>query len=339
MFACLLAVGFYPLYERIQSWVQRRGLAALLSTLLIYVVILLPLAFVATTVAAEISEQFAKLKAASVDDGGIGPHLQSQMDDLTAWIAPRMRISDEELRAQITSQLNAAAQWMGKAFALGLVFAGSTIVNGVLAAIILFFLLREGRRIPDTIMAFLPLRKEDSSELIAVISDTLIANLYGVIGVALAQGVLVGVGLAIAGISSPFTWGVVAAFCSMLPVVGPTLAWVPAAVWLFATGSYGSATFLVIWGVLVVGLADNILRPLLVSGTTNQHPLLIFVSMLGGTSAFGIMGLFLGPLLISVTLAVLKVFRREMLSQGRKVLEFSRNSVARTNRTDLTRKG
>lgn len=315
MFACLLAVGFYPLYERIRSWVQRPGLAALLSILLIYIVILLPLAFVATTVASEISEQFAKFKAASVDEGGIGPRLQSQVNALTAWIAPRMRISDEELRAQITGQLNAAAQWLGKAFAVGVVFAGSMIVNGVLTAIILFFLLREGHRIPNAIAEFLPLREEDSSELIAVMSDTLIANLYGVIGVALAQGVLAAVGLAIAGISSPFTWGVVAAFCSMLPVFGPTLVWVPAAVWLVATGSYGSAIFLAIWGVLVVGLADNILRPLLVSGRTNQHPLLIFVSMLGGTSAFGIMGLFLGPLLVSVTIATLKVFRREMLSQ------------------------
>lgn len=149
-----------------------------------------------------------------------------------------------------------------------------------------------------------------------LIGDTLIANLYGVVGVALAQGILAGAGLAIAGIPSPFTWGVISAFCSMLPVIGPTLVWVPASIWLLATGAYGSGIFLIIWGVVVIGMADNILRPILVSGKSDQHPLLVFLSILGGTSAFGIMGLFLGPLLISVTIAVFKVFRRELSTQA-----------------------
>jgi predicted PurR-regulated permease PerM len=162
-----------------------------------------------------------------------------------------------------------------------------------------------------TLVDLLPLGKEDTQELLDVIGESLTANVYGVLGVAVAQGVLLGIALAIAGIPSPLTWTVVATICAMLPVIGPTVVWIPAAIWLFASGSYGMGVFLVIWGVVVVGLADNILRPLLVVGRTKQNPLLVFLSILGGTSAFGLMGLFLGPLLVSVTVAVFYVLRRE----------------------------
>jgi predicted PurR-regulated permease PerM len=117
--------------------------------------------------------------------------------------------------------------------------------------------------------------------------------------------------MAISGIPSPFTWGLVAGLSSMLPLFGSALVWVPAVVWLLATGSYGSGIFMLVWGV-VVSVSDNILRPLVVGGQTNQNGLLVFLSLLGGTAVFGPPGLFLGPLVVSLTVAVLRVFRRKI---------------------------
>lgn len=163
MFACLLAVGFYPLYRLMLKWVHRPGLAALLSTLLIYVVILFPMAFVATTVAGEVGDQFAKLRTASEFEGGIAPHLQIQLKKLASWVAPRVRMTEAEMVGQVTSRLDTAAQWIGKGFAVGVALAGSWIMNGVLAAIILFFLLRDGRAIRDAIVDFLPIKRTPKS--------------------------------------------------------------------------------------------------------------------------------------------------------------------------------
>lgn len=313
LFACLLAVGCQPMHERFEKW-TRPGLAAFFSTLFIYVLILVPLAFVVTKVVGEISGEYARIKAASGEGGGIGPYLQAQVQHVIAWVAPRLGIDEERLGAEIAARLEAPVQWMGRVVAQGLALAGSAILNATLTCLILFFFLRDGELIRTAIVGVLPLKKADSNHLLSVISETLKANLYGVVGVALAQGVLSGIGLAIAGIPSPVTWGAVAGLCSMLPVVGPTLVWVPAGIWLLATGSHAMAVFLFVWGLVVVGMADNILRPMLVAGKTEQHPMLVFVSMLGGANAFGITGLFLGPLLISVTIAVFRVFVREMSS-------------------------
>jgi predicted PurR-regulated permease PerM len=316
LFACLMAVAFYPVHRNLVRRIRRPTMSALLSTLMIYALILLPLTFVAITVGGEIVEQYGRLKEASAADGGVGRYLQRQMNAVIGAVAPRLQMEEPRLAEEITSRLESGANWIAKSFASGLLAFGSFITNAVLAMVILFFFLRDGEQIRAGISDIIPLKKDDSEHLLCVIRDTIQANLHGVIGVAVVQGGLLTIGLLIAGVPSPFTWGVIGAVCSMIPMVGTALVWVPAVLWLLTTGSYGVGIFLAIWGVLV-GLADNLLRPLMVGGETNQHPMLVFVSILGGMSAFGMMGLFLGPLLISTTIAVFAVFRREVSTEAK----------------------
>jgi predicted PurR-regulated permease PerM len=214
--------------------------------------------------------------------------------------------------SQVTARAQAGIQAIVGFTGGFLVGAGASIVDFFIASVMIFFFLREGHKIHDALVDFMPLSKADAEGLLGVVRDTIKANFYGVVGVAVVQGALTLIGLLIAGVPSALTWAAFATAFACIPMVGPPLVWVPATIWLASTGHPGAAVFLAAWGVIVVGLADNFLRPALVSGKTNQNSMLVFFSLIGGTAAFGILGLFVGPLLVSITIAVFKVLRREM---------------------------
>jgi predicted PurR-regulated permease PerM len=132
---------------------------------------------------------------------------------------------------------------------------------------------------------------------------------YGGIAVGLAQGSLAGLAFWVLGLSSPVLWGLVAALTSLIPIFGTGIVWAPAAIILLLGGHWIKALILFGWGAAVVAQVDAVLRPYVVSGRAKMHNLLIFFALLGGVKAFGIMGLFIGPVVVSVTLAVLDMLR------------------------------
>jgi predicted PurR-regulated permease PerM len=124
------------------------------------------------------------------------------------------------------------------------------------------------------------------------------------------------IGFWFSSLPSPVTWGLVTFLCSMIPIVGVALIWIPAAITLFAKGAIWKGIIFVLWSVLVVGLSDNIIRPWLVVGRVKQHPLLVLFSILGGTQAFGLPGLILGPVVVAITIALIKAIRVELYRQS-----------------------
>jgi len=139
-----------------------------------------------------------------------------------------------------------------------------------------------------------------------VTHHSIVANVNGVLAVALAQGLFLGLGFWFLGIGSPMLWGLFGAIASVIPFVGSTLIWVPFVIGLIFLGSYWKALVLGLWGGLVVGSLDNILRPLIVGAQEKEHPVLLGFAMLGGTYAFGPLGLILGPLVVSLAGAVVQ---------------------------------
>jgi len=135
------------------------------------------------------------------------------------------------------------------------------------------------------------------------------ASVYGVFTIAIVQGTLGGLAFWILGLPSAIVWGVAMIFLSMIPMLGAFIVWVPAAIYLFATGHYVKGVVLVLWGTLVIGMIDNFLRPKLVGGRTKLHELLIFFAVLGGLQVFGVLGIVLGPVVLAITLALVDVFR------------------------------
>ena len=163
----------------------------------------------------------------------------------------------------------------------------------------LFYFLRDGDRIVGLIRQLLPFEPARRDRMISQTHDLVVATVGSTFAVAITQGALTGITLGFLGFESPVLWGVMTAFTSLLPAVGSGLVWGPAAIYLFATGDFVRAIILVAIGVGVIGMADNVLRPLLLSGRTTMHGLLVFISLLGGMAAFGFIGLVIGPVAVA----------------------------------------
>ncbi len=174
----------------------------------------------------------------------------------------------------------------------------------------LFFLLRDGATIGRQISDLLPLPARERQRLMSDTRDLVIASVGAGLMVAAAQGTIGGIAFWLLGISAPVIWGVAMAMGSLVPVVGAALVWAPTALWLLMSGQVGRGTVLVVVGALGISMADNILRPLVLSGRSSASGLVIFIGLLGGVSAFGFIGLVIGPIVLVTAGSLLAVFTR-----------------------------
>jgi predicted PurR-regulated permease PerM len=174
----------------------------------------------------------------------------------------------------------------------------------------MFFLLRDGHALGRQIRDLLPLPDRERDRLIADTKDLVIASVGAGLAVAAVQGLIGGVAFAILGVNAPVIWGVVMAMCALIPVVGSALVWVPTAAWLLLSGEIWRGIVLVLVGALGISMADNILRPLLLAGRTSASGLIVFLGLLGGVSAFGFIGLVIGPIILVTAGSLLTVFTR-----------------------------
>ncbi|MCA1601019.1 MAG: AI-2E family transporter [Acidobacteria bacterium] len=197
--------------------------------------------------------------------------------------------------------------------------AGRTlgVIGGVIGAIVqmffvvftMYYLFRDGDKIFAALRDALPLESKQATAIMARTRDVIGASVYGVLAIAIVQGVLGGLAFWALGVPSAIVWGVAMTFLSMIPMLGAFLVWVPAAIYLALTGHAVKAVLLVLWGTLVIGMIDNFLRPKLVGERTKLHELLIFFAVLGGLQVFGVLGIVLGPVVLAITLALVDVFQ------------------------------
>jgi predicted PurR-regulated permease PerM len=185
-----------------------------------------------------------------------------------------------------------------------LVFGGGILFAGLLqlglSVVVAFFLYRDGEAAADRVMRITSrIGAARGRHLLNVAGSTVVSVVYGILGTALAQGVLAGIGFLIAGVPGAALLGLATFFLSVVPV-GPPLIWIPATLWLFFQGSTGWAVFLGLWGLLVVSMVDNVLKPMIISHGSHLPFMLVLLGVLGGAAAFGFVGIFLGPTLLAV---------------------------------------
>jgi predicted PurR-regulated permease PerM len=174
----------------------------------------------------------------------------------------------------------------------------------------LYFLLRDGETIGIQIRSLLPLPENERERLMTDTRDLVIASVGAGLLVAAVQGFISGVALWLLGVKEPVVWGVATAFCSLIPVVGSALLWVPISLWLLLSGEVVRGIILLIVGVVGIGMVDNVLRPLLLAGRTSASGLVVFLGILGGASAFGFIGLVLGPIILVTAGSLIAAFTR-----------------------------
>jgi predicted PurR-regulated permease PerM len=314
-FASVIAIGFYPLYLRISRIVRGLNKSALLATFIVLLIFILPALFVASAAGGELIKAARYFGDRSTEQGGAVAYLAGKQQIALNWLSKYVDTEElhlEEAMANLPGQVSKVLLAVGSHLVGGL--AGFT-GNAILTFLILFFLFRDGRAAIENVISVLPLSRDQAMHLLVGIRDSVIANLYGILAVGFAQGLLTGLALAVLRMPSALLLGLATAFCSVIPIVGTMLVWLPAAIYLMATGHLWKGLILIVWCSAVVGTVDNIIRPLVIGSKVELHPLLLLFSLLGGLHVFGFIGIFIGPVVISMIAAVISMLREEWAAE------------------------
>jgi len=312
--AIVIAIVFYPLHVRVQSFIRRRNAAATLSTVLVLLIVTIPAVVLGVTVTREIGEMYHALSQETAAQGGVSPYVTHLIEKPLAVIGKYVDLSEFDFRAAALRGLEQASRYLLSIGPKAVRNIFSLALGVVVAFFTLFFLFRDGHDIREHAVTALPLTLEQANRLFVGINQTIVANVHGGIAVGTAQGSLTGLAFWVLGLSSPIVWGLVTAMVSLIPLVGTAVIWVPAAAIVAISGHWVKALILLGWGAAVVSQVDALIRPYVIGERVKTHTLLVFFALLGGVRAFGILGLFIGPVVLSVTIAVLDMLREMNLT-------------------------
>ena len=309
--AWALVIAF--LIQPLHRWLTRRlggrnVLSAALLTVVVFLVVIGPLAGLGAAFAAQVTELARYAQAFAAE------HKPADMSDLASfpvigpvavWIQETAGISFGQIQAWAIEAAQTVLKVLGSLGRAAFLGALGTVVGFALMMFILFFAIRDGERVADTARALIPVDERDKTRLFAHLASVARALVYGAGVTALVQGALVGIGFTAVGLPSPIVFGVLAALAALIPLIGTPVVWVPALIVLVLQDRWYAAVFLALWGGFVTTI-DNFLRPWLVAGRAQIDALTVFIGVLGGVSAFGPIGVILGPLVLALAIALVR---------------------------------
>jgi predicted PurR-regulated permease PerM len=299
-----LAVVCVPLQRRIEALVRSPGLAAGISVFLIGAVSLIFVIFVGQRLAQEASSGTQVINT-RIESGEWRRAIEQH---------PRLiPVADWVEQQNLPATVKSTVTWMsttGAGFVRGSVIE---LVSVLLTFYLLFYLLRDRRAAISALRTSLPLSSAEMDRMLHRVGDTLHATIYGTLVVASVQGFLGGLMFWFLGLSAPLLWGVVMGLLAIIPILGAFVVWIPATLFLAAEGRWWQALILALWGVIVVGTIDNLLRPILVGRRLQLPTVLAFISVVGGIAVFGSSGLILGPVALTVTMVLLEIWPHRIL--------------------------
>lgn len=306
--AMALAVLFTPFQRWLESKLKRRSLAALVSVLVIGLMVVVPVTLVGQRLVLQAATG-AELIGAKVESGEWRRAIEAQPR-----LAPLVERIDRYLdlpgtARTLTTRMSAIAGSIVKSSAI-------QVIGFCLIFYLLFFFLRDREAVLEALRSLSPLSEAEMDRLFGRVNDTIHATVYGTLAVASVQGLLGGLMFWALGLPAPLLWGVVMALLAVVPVLGAFVVWLPAALFLALEDSWGRALILTLWGVLVVGTIDNLLRPILVGNRLKLHTVLAFISIVGGLILFGAAGLILGPIALTITTVLLEVWSRRLAAEA-----------------------
>ncbi|GAB3658760.1 AI-2E family transporter [Ramlibacter alkalitolerans] len=302
--AVFIAIVFWPLHQRfVQGSHGRRNMAALASLTVILLIVILPLAMIIASTTAEASVLVEKMRSGEIQ---IGQFFQRMLDALPHWarsVLERFGVGDLGL---LQKKLLATLTSSGQVLTSRVVGIGQVTLDFVVAFFVmlyvLFFLFRDGEQLSQSIARAIPLHPQHTRRLLTQFATVVRATVKGNIVVALVQGALGSLAFWVLGLPGALLWGAVMALLSLLPAVGAAMVWGPIAIYYFLTGALVKAIGLAVWGALVIGLVDNVLRPILVGKDTRMPDYLVLVATLGGIVVFGLNGFVIGPVIAAIFL-------------------------------------
>lgn len=321
--AGILATVFYPVY----AWIRRKvggreNWAAILSCLLVALVVVVPLTVFSVVL---VQKGLTSFKAIQdwVQSGKIQQALASEqiqtwlhdprIEQVLAWknhYFPTLTLKELDLTSRLVSGTKMVVTYFGGQVLPMLNNVFSLLMNFLLMLFCMFYFFRDGERVIAWLLRICPLPDVYEKKVLERIKVVSKSAILGTVLTAVAQGMLAMIAFAVVGIGW-FFWGVVLGFASLIPLVGTALIWVPCVLYLFIIGKVWSAIGLAVYCVLVVGSADNLLRPILMQGDTGLSSMLLFFSLIGGIQLFGLLGVIYGPLIFGITAMLLYIYGLE----------------------------
>ena len=310
LWGTILAIVFAPLYRRQMKFMgQRRTLAALATVVIVLLIVILPILVIGGLLVQEAMSVYGRFSSGELN---FGRYFEQLFAAIPAWmrdILDRFGLSNlGAMQERFSTALMYGGQFIaGKALNIGQ-DTFELLVNLCIVLYLLFFLLRDGDYLTRRIRTAIPLYPDQQRELFNNFTTVIRATVKGNVVVAIAQGALGGLIFWFLGVHAPVLWAVVMAFLSLLPAVGSALVWLPVAIYFLVTGATWQGIVLIAFGVLVIGLVDNVLRPILVGKDTKMPDYVVLIATLGGMAIFGINGFVIGPVIAAMFMAVWDIF-------------------------------
>lgn len=308
IWATFLAFLLYPAHLRLTRYLRNREQwSALLLTLLTLVLFLGPLTALSATFANQVGELVQGLRTMVGDQANLLdlnrlPWVQKALERLESLFG----IDTAQVRGWIEQGASQLLHWLAGFGSKVFIGAIGSMVGFVLMVFMLFFFIRDGASMFSNARELIPMTEAYKERLFDHLAAVTRAMVLGTGLTALIQGTLVGIAFLIVGLPSPLVFAVIALLTSLLPFGGTALVWGPAAIALASQGRWGATIFMLLWGAVLVSLVDNVVRPMLVSGRANVGTLTVFIGVLGGLAAFGAIGLFLGPVVLALVVALIR---------------------------------
>jgi len=310
---------FYPAYKAILKKIPSRSISAFITSVLVILIVTLPLFFVLNTVSKEAYSAYLLSKQKSSGVQMLSLECQTEARStckLIHYIAEKA--GNPQIKYYLDTTIKGVTTNITNKISDILVSIPAFVMHLFISLFAMFFLFRDGHLLIDKIERLMPLSEKHRKSVFKKLDDMTFAVIYGSIAIAIIQGTLGGIGFFIFGLPTPLLWGAVMAFASLIPYVGSSIIWLPASLLLIFNG-YTNADplliikgiLLIVYGALIVGTIDNILKPKIIGEKGGLHPVLVLLGVVGGLQLLGFIGVMIGPILLAVLVAFIKIYEEE----------------------------
>lgn len=309
--AVVFVIVFYPYYKWLVKRLNgREAISSILACLTIALFLIIPMAIIGGMMATELLHLY---QWAETNLTGMTARAHNSpvfvFPAIERYLGRYIDVSSLDLTGMFANSLKEVATFIADGFKSFVKSFAEFVFNLVLAFFAMYFLFKDGGRLLNLTKDLMPLSDSEKDLIIERNRAVISAAINGGLIVGAVQGGLGALAFWFLGLSAPILWGFMMFLLSFLPGIGTALIWGPAVIYLLIIGSYTKAVILLVWSAVIIGLIDNLLRPMIMSGETNIHPLLLFFSILGAVNVFGLIGIIAGPLIVSIAMAAVGMYR------------------------------
>jgi len=309
---------FYPVYSRIHKKIASKNISSLITSILVILVITLPLFFILNTISKEAYTTYllSKQKFTSGQFSAPCEPFDKPICKISNYISDKT--NDPQIKYYFDTTIKNATTKITENISDILFSIPIFVLDSFIMLFVMFFLFKDGKILVDKVEKILPLKIKYRKHVFKILNDMAYAVIYGSIIIAIIQGTLGGIGFAIFGLPSPLLWGLVMIFASLIPYIGSSIIWFPAALILIFNGYINLETNLIIKGVLLmlygiflIGTIDNILKPKIIGSKGGLHPVLVLLGVVGGLNFLGFIGVIVGPIILAMLVVFIKIYEEE----------------------------